>query len=113
MAEHEICFIHRETWTIVAELCDDDGEPLDLSGAVVKWRIAPTRAIDQAKEFSSSSEISINAPASSGRVVIVIPPSAQEDLRPGRYRHELRVELPDGSVSTQIVGAMTLRSTLF
>jgi hypothetical protein len=107
-----LTFVRGETWTIRAALNDEDGEPLDLQGATVKWRLAPSTG-GTPVEFVSPTHIAIAAPTTSGIAVMTITPAHQTSLVPGFYEHECRVEMPDGRILTQYAGRLTLRRSLF
>jgi len=89
-----------DTWSLVAALTDDAGDPVDLTGATASMQLrtrseAPSATISASVD---SGEVSIDAPA--GEISIVFPPSATQEVAPTTYEADIEITYLDGTVAS-------------
>lgn len=85
---------------------DLEGAPQDLTGATVTWRLSKSFALTTVLEKSASI---ISAVGGEVRVELL---SADTQLPPGGYVHELRVALGDTTI-TVFQGQLLVLASLF
>lgn len=78
---------------------DVDGNPIDLTGAVITADIKE----DWNSTAVASFTISTNEPATDGVITLSIPADDTSSVSPNRYKYDVRVEM-DGNVSRIIKG---------
>ena len=89
-----------ETWIISGTARDENGDPLSLSGAVVRLLVASRDRI--VFDLSSPDDVSITD-QSSGQYEATITPEQQSSagVAPGPHTFEVVVTLGNGTVSVQ------------
>lgn len=98
-------FYAGNTWVIDAAMHDAAGGPLDLTGAVVEWRLFLHGT--KMASLTGSNGIVITD-AAKGLCRITFPAAQSAALGVGNYTDEVRVTLPDATVCTQAVGAIVV-----
>lgn len=96
-----------ETWTVHLSARDAAGTAYDLTGGNGQWGFS---AEGGALLLSVAGTI-IDGPA--GLIDFVAAPGMHAVLVPGEYLHEIRVTLPDTTVSTQVRGRLTVVASPF
>lgn len=109
--ETNLAFTLGADWEIDFSLNDAEGADLDLTGAVVKFRLS-RRKVLALQVSTQGGDIAIDSP-SDGNGTITVSPDAQADLVPAVYDYEVRAYLADSRVTTQAFGALTVAATLF
>ena len=113
MAElHPLVAFHvGDTWEIAGTCNSANGPPINLAGATVEW-ILEDAAGNIVFNFSLSSGIAVIS-AATGEILITVTPSQSQSVAPGRCKDSLRVTDSGGIVSTQWVGFIDVRQSLF
>ena len=95
-----------DTWVINAILNDADGNPLNLNQANVSvvWTLS---TLSGAVALSLSLGFGIVAGSAPGSCTITAPATQTRALVAGNYSDAIVVTMPDGTVSTQVVGSIT------
>ncbi|MDR7237106.1 hypothetical protein J2Y02_001717 [Neobacillus drentensis] len=89
--------------SIIIPVTKDDGSPLNLTGAAVKWGV-------RKRESSTTNDILKESPAitvSGSEITISLAPVDTETLT-GSYYHECELTDQQGNVSTLFVGLVTI-----
>ena len=99
-----------ETWLIRGTACDENGNALDLTGATVQLRVTNSSAVvlDLATPLNGSITDAV-----SGQYRFVITPAQQTGMPLTSYDFEVRVELPDGTVTVQNTGRIIIKPSKF
>lgn len=92
------------TWEFDAALHDAAGNPLDLEGAAVDWRLYDSQRTERV-HLSLSAGIEVTN-AAGGLCKITVTAQQSATLAQGNYRDEIVVTLASGFVCTQAVGAI-------
>jgi hypothetical protein len=96
-----------ETWSIDVICRDYDGNVMDITGATAAWSILNG---DKTLVFvTSAPNMSFPAPLT-GELLAYIDPASQGGVRPGSYRHLLRVIMANGDVFDQVKGNFRVNS---
>jgi hypothetical protein len=82
---------------------EQDGEPVDLTGATIDWVAARRRD----REIVLEKEGDVDEDPTTGRFTVELDPEDTEDLL-GRYWHEARLEDSAGEIFTVTTGLMTV-----
>lgn len=105
----DVCFRHRETLPIDAVISAFDGTPADISALTdddIEWVISKSKDGPAIATLTIGAGITItNGP--SGAISIRLEPTDQDDISPGRYRHECWVTTTEGT-SCQFAGEATV-----
>lgn len=105
----DITFYEREIGTIKVKILSPDGDPLDLNGLDVLYRVAMR---DETLIFDKTEGAGLTiVDAAEGKVEIAIE-QGDLDLRPGAYRHELRLT-GYNYAETVLVGIFYIEDSLF
>jgi hypothetical protein len=101
-------FYEGEDWFFSFTTADEDGEPLDLTGATVLFRLSRGgyEVLTKTADIGATS-------AAEGLGTLIIEPADQSNIEPQVYRYEIQVTLQDGSKTTQAAGALTVERSLF
>lgn len=109
-----LAFSLHETWNIIVDCEDSNGNALDITGAQdANWRMS-FRSGGLIFDLDLSNGITVqNAPA--GQLAIQVTPTMQFDagLQPGVYAYDCQVTLEDGTVTDQVAGQLTVRGSQF
>ena len=95
-----------DTWTFDAALHDNAGAALNLTGAVILWKLR-----DGAGNLKASLSVGAGIEvtnAAGGLCTITVPPALTAMLAAGSYDDEIAVTTADGFVTTQAVGGITV-----
>lgn len=105
-------FQASESFRERAELRDAAGLPLDLDGAFIEWGLT---SLDGSVSFLASTDNGLIAitDLTDAQVLVNVPPTAHPDVVAGEYWRQLRATLGDGTVSTQVVGTITVAGPPF
>jgi hypothetical protein len=108
----DLAFHLGETWGMDVTCSDADGNPIDLTGATVKWRLASKTA--KIMERAIGDGIVIDADPTTGRCKVDVTDTMQTTaaVAVGVYRHELWVVQANGAISVQVVGAFNVAPSL-
>jgi hypothetical protein len=109
-----VAFKRGELWTLDATMHDSAGNPLNLAGCIVKWRLAFDTVV--LIELSIGSGITLVNGGIAGECLIQLTPAQQITLNivPAFYQHEAQVILADGvTVSDQFAGYVQVMQSLF
>jgi hypothetical protein len=102
-----------ETWIIQGFARDEDGDPLDLTGATVQLRIVTTRPNAVILDLGTPNDGQINIPTTNGSYTFLITPNQQLAMTLTSYLYEVRVTLNDGTISVQNTGEITVKPSKF
>jgi hypothetical protein len=95
-----------EVRDLVFTVSSASGQPQDLTGASVVWRLQLSQQGDDVTQKTATvSNTTV------GQVVVALT-AEDTDLAPGTYWHELRVSL-GGAVATVFQGRLTVARSLF
>lgn len=94
----------KESFPLRLEIRNDSNELADLTGATVKFRVAPRH---QPYLLEKTAVV-----LSQGLVEVVLE-SSELDLEAGNYEQEWRVFEEDGTVTTVYRGPLDLKASLF
>jgi hypothetical protein len=98
-----------DTWrgrTITLEI---NGDPVDLTGAVVRMQVRTSATAPKAAEWSTVND-TITVTDAAGGVIRVEPRVV--DLRPDTYQYDIEYTLEDGRVLTPIEGSWVITSDI-
>lgn len=90
---------------IIVPVVDEAGILLDLTGAIVRWRLGRGPSIPPLLEKESPAGITIEGT----RFVITLEP-ADTQLLKGKFYHEAELTEIDGTVSTVMIGTAYIKS---
>ena len=96
-----------DTWQLDAALHDNDGTALDLTGAVILWRLRNAAQVLVAL-LSVGDGIAITD-ALAGLCRITLSPAQTAKFTAGNYSDEIAVTTSTGFVTTQAVGPIVVR----
>lgn len=104
-------FIRGDTWEISGSLFYADCTPFNLNtGCSVAWTLADSNS-NLVLELSLAGGIVVENPA--GIILITVTPAQSSLIAPGEYTDQLRATDVSGFVSTQWLGAISVRPSLF
>lgn len=108
-----VSFENGEDWILDATMHDSAGEPLDISSAQVRWRLALNN--DVLTELTVGSGITLINGGTTGECLIHVTPANQVTLgiAPNFYQHAAQVILSDGTVTNQFAGYLQVLPSLF
>ena len=92
------------TWAFDAALHDAACNPLDLTGAMITWRLYDAQGTVKLELTRDNGIAIVNE--TGGLCRITVTAAQSKDIAQGSYRDEIVVELPTGFVSTQAVGSI-------
>lgn len=101
-------FAVGETWTFELACTDPDGQPLNIEGGTVEFRVANATAL-----LADLSLPATGAAFAQGKAIMTVAAADQASVVPGVLSYEARARLPDGRVFDQLVGTITARASLF
>jgi hypothetical protein len=107
----DVTLYSGDDWTINGTLLDASGNPFDLTGADLTWRLLD--ADGQSMLPSESATITVVEPASDGKIIISVPDTATAGLVPGPYVDALRVDDSADKRSTLWSGRVQVSANLF
>lgn len=96
---------------IVIPVKDADGGDAKLSGATIKWWMAPSA-------YASGDEVLLKKQTGAGITVagstatVAVVPADTDTITPGTYYHETEVAFADGNVSTVSRGPFVIEPTI-
>lgn len=92
--------------TLQVTVTDEDGDPVNLTAASIKWQCARSlgKASAISKTATSGGGITITG-AATGDFEVTLDDTDTEDLA-GTYQHEAEVTFSDGTISTVLSGTM-------
>lgn len=90
------------TWAFDAALHDAACNPLDLTGALIAWRLYDSRGTLKLELTRDNGIAVVNE--TGGLVRITVTAEQSKAIAPGSYRDEIVVTMPTGFVSWQAVG---------
>lgn len=99
-----------DTKTLVVYVKDADGDPVNISGATIKWQAARSHGKASVITKSTSSGITISD-GPNGIFSVTLNPSDTESLS-GTYAHEAQVTASDSTISTVLQGTMKVNKAL-
>lgn len=107
--EQEVTFIGGSTQTLVFEILDRFGDPLDLTGSEIKWTLSyvgqsSSPILIKDNKLKGGVQIS-----SQGEFSISLSPSDTEILETGKYEHEPIIIQPNGKVLRPSYGILSIR----
>jgi hypothetical protein len=113
-------FYQGDEWLIDGLLHDALGNPFNLAGCGVAWRLEDA-AGNVVLDLNLSNGVQIMGSAANGEILITvapsvsatIPPSAPSATPPVVYRDQLRVIDAAGNPSTQWVGPIGVKKSFF
>lgn len=92
--------------TLQVTVTDEDGDPVDLTSATIKWQC--TRSLGKASAISKTTTNGITITgASTGQFEVTLTDTDTESLA-GTYQHEAQVTFSDGTISTVLSGTMNI-----
>lgn len=96
-----------------AAILDDNGAPLNLTGATLRWGLAAlaTPGLALVRKDSIAGGIAITN-AAGGLATVAIGGADTETLN-GRYLHQLQVTDGSGETATLAVGLVTINPSMF
>lgn len=99
-----------DTLTIDADIVDEDGTALDLTGyQAIRWVLAEQYGGgDPLVEKTAAGGGITVVSAPNGEVRVAVEPADTDAVSPGQYRHELEVTDDNGDVSTVLVGTVEI-----
>ena len=110
MSEYRIDIFRGDNRTLEVTVLDTNGNPVDLTGAQIKFT-ARTK-IDRKKVIEKSStdpaQITITD-AANGKYEIYLIPSDTYSLKPGKYVFDSQVTLSSGQVYTVVFGTIEVK----
>ena len=95
-----------DTWEFDAALHDNVGDPLDLTGAEIIWRLRNAAGAVMASLGVGAGILVLNA--AGGTCRIILPPAATALLAAGNYRDEIWALTQGGFSTTQAVGSIVV-----
>lgn len=112
-AERTLTFHQGDTWAVLWDCHDGDGQVLPLpSGSVARWRVVSDSEV-LLDVVSTDDPALISIFDADGGIVRFMALAEVAAIGPGLYRHELRVEPADGTKSTQSYGPLNVLQSLF
>lgn len=96
-------FYAGDTWEIVWSCLDVNGQPLDLTGASIVWKLDTLQGQNILTQDLTSS-ISILQPSTGGQCMLTLPSVVSGQIPPAYYQDQLRVTTATGVVTTQASG---------
>lgn len=98
-------FYAGDTWELVWNCNDVDGNPLDLTNALsIEWKLDTLPVRQNVRTDELGGNISVIQPATGGQCVLTLPPTVTTTITPGYYFDQLRVTTATGFVSVQASG---------
>jgi hypothetical protein len=104
-------FYRGNTWEILGELRDADGDPLDLTSAAVEWKVEDSSGAT-ILDLSIGSGIQVTD-ILGGKIVITVTPTQSTAINAGTYKDELRVTDQTGAIGTQWIGSFSVKDSFF
>lgn len=104
----DLAFRLGETWPIAFSAADPDGTPIDLTDAVIEWRMASETELVLLAVIGTGISV---VDAEAGEGLISIGPGTQGQIAPGLYRHELAVTA-QGVTTIQAAGVIDVLPSL-
>ena len=101
-----------EDWTITIDCQDSAGEPLDLTGGDLRFRLSDFDQTTLYLDLSKAEGVSIADPAT-GRAVVLITADMQAGLKAQTFRYDTEAVLGDGTASDQAFGTLPADDSLF
>jgi len=99
-----------DTKQLVITVKDADGDAVSITGSSIKWQCA--RSLGKASVLSKTTSSGIQiTDGANGVFVVTLSPSDTESLV-GNYYHESQITFSDNTVSTVLVGTMTVKPAL-
>jgi len=89
------------------QVTDDDGAPIDLTGADLRMDVEERPGVDVLEASSANGMIAVTAPAT-GHFELAVPAAVMGGLAPGVYQHDLVATLANGHVHRIWAGTLTL-----
>ena len=95
--------------TLRFTLTDENGDPVNLTGATIIWAFAKT-ATSKASlfDYTSPANVTITDPPTDGLFEVDIQRADTEGFKGGEYYHECRVQSAAGNKITVAYGVVTL-----
>lgn len=107
--EQDVTFISGSDQTLIFEVLDRFGDPLDLTGSQIKWTLTyisqPLNPI-LIKDTGTKGGVKIN---SNGEFSVYLTPSDTQILETGKYEHEPIIIQANGKVLRPSYGILNIR----
>lgn len=98
------------TWGFDVDCVTPEGNPLNLAGATIKWRVTSANGVEI--EVSLNDGIEIDGTVAH-RARVDVTKAMQGDIVPAVYDHAMQVIDADGAVSEQIAGTLLVEQSPF
>lgn len=100
--------IRGDTWMIAWTWKDNDGQPIDLTGAIVDWALESAHG--EIVASAGVAEGSIEIELSSAKCFVTVKAADTAEITPGAYRCDMQVTYADGTVqSSPVVNVIVTR----
>lgn len=103
--------IQGDTWKIHGTMLDAKGSVLDISGAIIEWKLYNSSNTVSLVKTSANSEIQI-VDGANGKCDIIVSSDVSKNIPVGEYSDRLRVTLA-GTVSTMWRGQIEVEYSPF
>lgn len=98
MATHRVTLVRGDTWLRTWDLQDEDGTPIDLTGASARVQVRDWT--DALVLSASTADGRLTVSPAIGRVQMSVPAAATAGIEPGRYSFDFELTYPDGVRTT-------------
>jgi hypothetical protein len=95
VATHRVILVRGDTWLRTWDLQDEDGTPIDLTGASARVQVRDWT--DALVLSASTADGRLTISPTIGRVQMAAPAAATAALAPGRYAFDFELSWPDGT----------------
>ena len=102
--------VQGDTVALDFSIVDDDDDPVNLTGATVRWQLSRRERLEPIVQKISGSGITVTD-AVGGLFTVDLAPSDTEDLY-GTYYHEAEVTDASGNISTVRTGEIVINRGL-